>query len=89
MIKKNGKEYDWKLNPFEFVCNPENDDKKNKTAKWQNLGKNILMHYKRQETGKWYTKHTHQKDNIEKTVLYIILFAKEAPKEFIILQHIS
>ena len=73
---------------LKFICNPKNNNKKDKWYKGENLCIDILMHYNRVYTGKTDTKNTYKKDDIEKSVLYIKLFAKQSPYEFIILQHI-
>ena len=73
---------------LKFICNPKYNDKKDEGYKGENLRIDILVHYNRAYAGKTYTKNTYKKDDIEKSVLYIKLFSKQSPYEFIILQHI-
>ena len=74
---------------LKFICNPKYNDKKDKGNKGENLCIDILFHYNRVYAGKTYTKNTYKKDDIEKSVLYVILFTKQSSNDFFILQHIS
>ena len=53
---------------LKFICNPKNNNKKDKGYKGENLCIDILVHYNRVYAGKTYTKNTYKKGKLVKRV---------------------